>query len=59
MSPSNKNCYVNNVGENHKTSQVIYSKIGHQLLQYAEYILEWLCGMLTFAIIIIVELSVC
>ena len=39
MSPSNKNCYVNNVGENHKRSQVIYSKIGHQLLQYAEYIL--------------------
>ena len=39
MSPSNKNCYVNNVDENHKTSQVIYSKIGHQLLQYAEYIL--------------------
>ena len=39
MSPSNKNCYVNNVGENHKTSQVIYSKIGHQLLQYTEYIL--------------------
>ena len=34
MSPSNKNCYVNNVSENHKTSQVIYSKIGHQLLQY-------------------------
>ena len=24
MSPSNKNCCVNNVGENHKTSQVIY-----------------------------------
>ena len=39
MSLSNKNCNVNNVGENHKTSQVIYSKIGHQLLQYAEYIL--------------------
>ena len=39
MSPSNKYCYVNNVGENHKRSQVIYSKIGHQLLQYAEYIL--------------------
>ena len=39
MSPSNKNCYVNNVGENHKTSQVIYSKIVHQQLQYAEYIL--------------------
>ena len=40
MSPSNKNCYVNNVSENHKRSQVIYSKIGDQLLQYAEYILE-------------------
>ena len=39
MSPSNKNCYVNNVGENHKRNQVIYSKIGHQLLQYAEHIL--------------------
>ena len=39
MSPSNKICYVNNVGENHKRSQVIYSKIGHQLLQYAKYIL--------------------
>ena len=38
MSPSNKNCYVSNVGE-HKRSQVIYSKIDHQLLQYAEYIL--------------------
>ena len=61
MSPSNKNCYVNNVGENHKTSQVIYSKIGHQLLQYAEYILGMAMwdGMLTLTIIIIVGLSVC
>ena len=56
MSPSNKNCYVNNVGENHKTSQVTYSKIGHQLLNTSW---EWLRGMLTLTTIIIVELSVC
>ena len=60
MSPSNKNCYVNNVGENHKRSQVMYSIIGHQLLQYAEYILGMtICWMLTLTIIVIVEVSVC
>ena len=58
MSPSNKNCYVNNVGENHKTSNIFqnWSSTAAGMLNTSW---DWLCGMLTFTIIIIVELSVC